>query len=208
MTRQNTALDEVSRMVPDSATLTDADKQAARVSLMGKVCSRTTEATERLLLISRAVVGVDADGNKLPAGGLPELIADNPLGQAVDIIAQFDAVVGALEKATAELKSRLAYAKEVAMPTRMDDEECKTFNTDDFRVTRTARLFASIPGDKQEAAYAWLRENGYEALIKETVNSSALSGAAKELMEKGEELPEDLFSTHTKDNISITRKKK
>lgn len=208
MATQNTALDEVSRMVPDSATLTDDDKREARASLMGKVNARITEVTERLLLISRAVVGVDADGNKLPAGGLPELIADNPLGQAVDVVAAFDTVVAALDKASSEIKERLAYAREVAMPARMDDEECKTFNTDDFRVTRTARIFASIPSDKQEAAYQWLRENGLEALIKETVNSSALSGAAKEMIEKGEELPEELFSTHTKNGISITRKRK
>lgn len=208
MATKNTALDEVSRRVPDEMTLTDEDKRAMRVSMMGKVSSRLHEVAERMALISRAVIGTDADGNKLPAGGLPELIADNPLGEAVDVIAAFDTAVSAVEKMMSEVKGRLAYAKEVSMPARMDDEQCKTFNTDDYRVTRTARMFASIPGDKQEAAYAWLRDNGYEALIKETVNSSALSGAAKELMERGEELPEDLFSTHSKDNISITRKKK
>lgn len=208
MAGKSTALDEVSRMVPNSDTMTEADTQAARVSMMAKVCSRITEVTERLTLISRVVVGVDQDGNKLSSGGLPELIADNPLGQAVDVVAAFDDVVTKLEKATSEIKQRLAYAREVAMPTRMDDEECKTFNTDDFRVTRMARLYASIPSDKQEAAYQWLRDNGLEALIKETVNASSLSGAAKEIMEKGEELPEDLFSTHTKDSISITRKRK
>jgi hypothetical protein len=38
------------------------------------------------------VIGVDADGDKFPAGGLPELIADNPLGQAVDIVARLTAL--------------------------------------------------------------------------------------------------------------------
>jgi hypothetical protein len=94
------------------------------------------------------------------------------------------------------------------MPARLDAEECKTFNTDDSRVTRTAKVYASIPGDKREAAYQWLRDNGYEGLIQETVNSSSLSGAAKEMMANGNELPEDLFSVHTKDGISITRKRK
>lgn len=208
MAGQNTALDEVSRMVSDSDTMTEADTQAARASLMGKVNDRIAEVTQRLQHISRAVVGVDADGNKFPMGGLPELIADNPLGQAVDIVVAFDAAVAELDKATSEIKQRLAYAKEVAFPSRLDAEECKTFNTDDSRVTRTAKVYAAIPGDKREAAYEWLRANGYEGLIQETVNSSSLSGAAKEMMANGNELPEDLFSVHTKDGISITRKRK
>jgi hypothetical protein len=143
----------------------------------------------------------------MPAGGLPELIAANPIGQAVDVIASFDGCIRELEEAVSDIKSKLAYAKEVSMPARMDSEECKTFNTEDYRVTRTAKFFASI-GEDQAAAYQWLRGNGYEALIKETVNSSALSGAAKEMMEQGLELPEDLFRTYSKDNISITKKRK
>lgn len=208
MTGKNTALDEVSRGIPASEGMTDKDKQEARASLMSKVNTRIAEVTQRVTHISRAVIGLDANGNKLDAGGLPELIAENPLGQATDVVAGFNDVVCDLEKAVAELKQRLAYAKEVAMPARMDDEECKTFNTEDWRVTRLAKVFASIPGDKREGAYAWLRENGYEGMIQETVNSSSLSAAAKELIERGEELPEDLFSIHTKDSISITRKKK
>lgn len=208
MTGQNTALDEVSRMVPDSATLTDEDKRGIRAAMMGKVNVRLAEATERLSLISRAVTGVDEAGKQFPAGGLPELIADNPLGQCVDIVSAFDAEIRKLDAVVSEIKGRLAYAKEVSLPARMDDEECKTFNTEDWRVTRTAKTYASISSDNVEVAYTWLREHGYEALIKLTVNSSALSGAAKELLEKGEELPEDKFSVHTKDGISITKKKR
>lgn len=184
-------------MVPDSATLTDADKAAIRASTMGKVNDRLSEVTMRLVQIDK-VVGQT----------LPEAIGANPLGQAVDLMASFDAQIRDLDAAFSEIKQRLAYAKEVSMPKRMDDEECKTFNTEDFRVTRTAKLFASIPSDNQEAAYQWLRDNGYEALIKETVNASSLSGAAKEMMENGNELPEDLFKCHVKDSVSITKKKK
>lgn len=204
---KNTAMADMSRQVPDEHTLTEDDKAAIRVATMDKVNLRIKEVTERLQLISRAVIGQDANGNKLPAGGLPELIAANSLGQAVDALAAFDGKIRDLEEAVSEIKQRLAYAKEVSMPARMDDEECKTFNTEDFRVTRTARFFASIAGD-QDAAYAWLRENGYDALIKETVNSSALSGAAKEMLEQGLELPDDLFKTTSKDGISITKKRK
>lgn len=197
----NTAVDEVSRMVPDSATMTDEDKRAVRKSTMDKVCERLREATERLTLIDRAVIGVSA------AGGLPELIAEHSLGEAVDTLTAFDDEVTALAAAALQLAQRVAYAKEVSMPTRMDEEEIKTFNTDKNRITRTARVYASIIGE-QEDAFAWLRDNGYGPLIKETCNASSLSGAAKEMMEQGIELPEDLFRSHTKDSVSITRKKK
>lgn len=137
---------------------------------------------------------------------LPEYISGQPLGVAVDGVATLDKSVAALEKALSDIKARMSFAKEVSMPQRMDAEAVKTFNTENFRVTRTARVFASINADNLDAAYQWLRDNEYSSLIKETVNSSSLSAAAKELMKDGEELPEELFKVHMKDGISITKK--
>ncbi len=195
MNEKTTALDEVSSMVPDSATMKPEDIKAKRSATMDKACARLAEVTDRIDQISNAVQTV-----------LPELIGEHPLGEACDRVSELDGVVQVLEKATAAMKARVAYAREVSMPSRMDAEECQTFNTDRFRVTRTAKLYASIVGDK-DVAFEWLRENELGSLIQETVNSSSLSGAAKELMLNGRELPEDLFKSHMKDGISITKKK-
>lgn len=53
--------------------------------------------------------------------------------------------------------------------------------------------------------FAWLMRHEYESLIKPTVNASSLSAAAKAIIESGFELPDTLFKTFTKDNVSITR---
>lgn len=197
---QNTALDEVSRGIPDSATMSEADQAAARSATIAKVIERTLEAIERLDLIQKALGSV-----------LPDLIAKHALGEATDVLMDLGSTGGIAErltKAVSDFNARIAYAKEVSMPARLDDEECQTFNTERARVTRTARTYASIVNEQKEAAFLWLRENGLEALIQETVNASSLSGAAKERMAEGHELPEDLFKVHIKDSVSLTNKQK
>ena len=58
--------------------------------------------------------------------------------------------------------------------------------TDDVR--------ASIPAVNKMAAWQWLRDNGYEHLIVETINAGTLKSWAKERLVENDELPEDLFN--------------
>lgn len=59
-------------------------------------------------------------------------------------------------------------------------------------------LFASIPADNKEAAFDWLRENGMEELIKETVNGNSLKSAIKGHLEEGGETPDpSIIKIHT-----------
>lgn len=143
---------------------------------------------------------------KMLGSTLPDFVATQPLGTAVDGLSGLDKAVTTLEKSLSAVKARLSFAKEVSMPSRMDAEAVKTFNTENFRVTRTARVFASINAEHLDDAYDWLRGHEYGSLIKETVNSSSLSAVAKEMMQEGEELPEEFFKVHMKDGISITKK--
>jgi hypothetical protein len=191
---------------PDNQDMTAADMAEKRQQTMEKVVARLNEISDRLELIVAAA-----------KGSLIDMIAQDPLGRVVDTLEDFDlaidgsktANVVGLEGRLSELKAVLTYAREVSMPARMDTEEITTFNTDDNRITRTAKTYASIV-DK-DRAFAWLRENELDSLIQETVNSSSLSALAKELMEGGRELPSDEgdpFRVHIKDGVSITRKKK
>lgn len=197
---ENTALDEMSRGVPASAGMSEQDEAKARSATATKVLERMAEVIERIDLIQKALGSV-----------LPDIIAKHSLGEATDLLMDLGSTGGIadrLAKVVSEFNGRIAYGKEVAMPARLDDEECQTFNTDRARVTRTAKLYASIPADKRDEAYQWLRDNGLEALIQETVNASSLSAAAKEMMATGNELPEDMFKVHTKDSVSLTNKQK
>lgn len=59
------------------------------------------------------------------------------------------------------------------------------------------RFNCSIPHDKREAGFPWLRENNLGALITDTVNARSLSSAIKELIETtGVEPPEDCITIH------------
>lgn len=74
------------------------------------------------------------------------------------------------------------------------------------RVTVSYRFSASMV-DK-EAAFEWLRDNGHEGIIQETVNSSTLSAFAKNLLETdGIELPPEAFKVGTSPYTSITKAK-
>ena len=67
------------------------------------------------------------------------------------------------------------------------------------------RTFASLPD--QDKGFEWLRNNGYEMLIKENVNSRTLSGAMKEYVEeKGLNPPEDIVKIHRQQYTSIRKK--
>lgn len=58
----------------------------------------------------------------------------------------------------------------------------------------------------KEAGYTWLRKNGHEGLITETVNASTLAAFAKELIEvDGKELPSELFKTGLNPYTSIRK---
>ena len=74
------------------------------------------------------------------------------------------------------------------------------------RVTVSYRFSASMV-DK-ETAFNWLRANGHEGIIQETVNSSTLSAFAKNLLETdGIELPPEAFKVGTSPYTSITKAK-
>lgn len=176
---------------------TDKDRIALRSATVEKVIERTQEVCDRMEKIGTALGTV-----------LPELIAHHPLGEAVDKLSGLKTVIELLEERSKQMNSLLSYAREVSMPTRMDAEEIQTFNTEDNRITRTSRVFASIIAAKMDDAKAWLIKANLGSLIKETINSSSLSAAAKAEIEEGRELPDEIFTVHYKDSVSITKKKK
>lgn len=79
------------------------------------------------------------------------------------------------------------------------------------RVSIANRFSASIIDDPKLGKLPginWLKENGHEGLVQETVNAQTLSAFAKTLLEdKGEELPSDIFKVGTSPYTSITKAK-
>jgi hypothetical protein len=210
-TSSTTPLDLVSRAVPDSALgpeRTEAEEKARRLSLVQRSITALTDIHEKLGMISKALGGV-----------LPEVLREVAIGDACDMVSDLskliDSIAGDSGSAKA-VKGRITFVKETTMPELLDAAKVKTFNTEKYRVTKTTGVFASVNGEYgvhtegpfagQPKAWDWLRANGYESLIKPTVNASSLAAVAKELMEEGRELPEDQFKVTPKVSISITKK--
>lgn len=181
----------------------DRDAMEKRSATLTKATERLHEQADYTNRIAAAV-----------SGSLSQFVALHPLGEVVDKYVLLEAGVDALETSLKKVKEQISLAREVMLPSRMDADETKTNTSKDTgnRITRTARLFASIlpsqDGSITARAYEWLRNNNLGSLIKETVNSSSLNAAAKELMENGHELPDDIFRVHMKDGVSITKGKK
>lgn len=171
----------------------------ARASAIEKATTRLTQQAEYMERISGVVESV-----------LPEIIAGNPLGQSIDLFVSLEEAVLEADDQLKALKKSIDRARSEWFPARLDAEDCKTTTSKDTgnRITRTARVFASIVSAKTEIAHQWLRDHGLGSLIKPTVNASSLSAAVKEALENGTEFPEDVFSIHVRDSVSITRGKK
>ena len=111
-------------------------------------------------------------------------------------------------EATKELNKFKDYMSYSVLPEAFTEEGLKTITTDSgYRVTITAGL--SVTMANKEKGFEWLKENGYEALIQETVNSSALKAAVKRMLEEeGVEPPSDAFNVKPAPYSSVTKVKK
>jgi len=92
------------------------------------------------------------------------------------------------------------------LPEKMDEEDITNVTvTGVGRVVVQSDLYFSIPADRKEDAYHWLKANGHADLVQETVNSSSGKAWAKEMFKKGRPLPEDLFKVSPFSRAQITK---
>lgn len=152
-------------------------------------------------LIAARAKGLSIELDKAKAGGAAEL------ARLYSTARLHYEIVGEAMKGVGQLVDLM---NRVYIPEAFENEKISTLTDADTgdRVTITQRMLASIPADNRELAYAWLRENGHESLITETVNASSLSAFAKTQMEAGFELPDEIFKTTIMNQVSLTRGKK
>ena len=107
-----------------------------------------------------------------------------------------------LKSRCGELHKRM---KEEIVPKKFTEQGVSSMTVNGYRFTVSAQSRTTIQKDRKDEAYEWLRNNGLEDLITETVNSSTLSATAKSLMSEGIDLPDDVFNIYSYENTSMTK---
>lgn len=105
-----------------------------------------------------------------------------------------------------EIQKRFDWVRNAQLPTQMETEGLDGFKLDGVgRVSLAADMWVSIPAEFKDAFYAWLRQNGREAMITNTVNASSLKAMVKAMIKNGEALPPDIIKVTPYTRASITK---
>lgn len=108
-----------------------------------------------------------------------------------------------LKEIAADVNQLADHLSMEVLPEAMRAAGFTTVNHEVGRVTIGTRVSASMLD--REQAMQWLRDNELGSLIIETVNAMTLGAQAKDMIERGEELPHDIFKTSVKAYTSITK---
>jgi hypothetical protein len=160
---------------------------------------------------------VEVDAEDLP-GPNAELVEKYEGWTAKDLAIVMHKLGTKIDKLEAELKplnKEWDFLRQFAVPTACEDEGIDGMTIKNVgRLSLTGDLWANILKPKREDAYQWLRDNGHEGLITETVNAGSLKAAIKEVLkknaretdpEKVEQWPDNLFSITPFTRASITK---
>lgn len=125
------------------------------------------------------------------------------------VVRKLDDEFGAAVKILEAQKGRLS--GEILHAAYERDKAGKTltarFDEQDYRITLSTALRASIRKGCKDGAYEWLRDNKLGDLIVETVNAQTLGAAATHMMTENRELPEELFNAYYQNTVSVTQVK-
>lgn len=104
------------------------------------------------------------------------------------------------------LNKRYDYLRLKAIPDRFDNEGITNMKVEGVgRVQLTADLYASIKSGKKEEAYQYLSDTGHGDVIQPSINPSTMKATIKAMIQKGEEVPEELFTVTPFSRASITK---
>lgn len=100
----------------------------------------------------------------------------------------------------AEVEKQLAEA--------MVSDEVQNFSRDGILFYLSTRTYASAVAQRSDELHAWLKQNGYEGLVKENVNANTLSAFVREQLEEVDELPPELAElVHVYEKTGVTMRK-
>jgi hypothetical protein len=133
-----------------------------------------------------------------------EIVQKNDIPATVTHFAILRDTVKDLAERVSALQKHVDSLSYEILPTMFSNQNVKTITLPDIgRVTVNVRWAASMINKTQ--SMEWLRTNGNEGLIIETVNAGTLASFAKAEALAGHPLPDHLFKVGTAQHISITK---
>lgn len=102
-----------------------------------------------------------------------ELPADDKLGKIAALVSVLQYQQSELERLNEEAKAlsaKIKITEEVDLPAAMIDAQTTSFTTtDDVTIALVTEIYAGIKAENQPEAFAWLRKNDYDDIIKRQV---------------------------------------
>lgn len=150
-----------------------------------------------LAALQVAIRGMVAERDALDKSNINEIL------EFYKKIYDSEAILDDLHKILSGVKENYSYE---VIPDLFESMEIDSIKRKSGNFIVGSRFNASIPFDKREAGYKWLRDNNLGALITPTVNAKSLSSAIKEHIETTAiEPPEDCIKIHRQKYTSIRK---
>lgn len=112
-----------------------------------------------------------------------------------------------LESQLKALKADMEDVQINVLPTKMQADGMSNVTIAGVgRLSNNPQFRVSVKAEHKFDMQDWLKSNGFEAMIQETLNSSTLKAWTKEQLEQGNEIPTDYLNLHSFDMITLTKK--
>jgi hypothetical protein len=100
-----------------------------------------------------------------------------------------------IEEELKKVNAAITTLATIEIPKLMEDMGEEGFKCSAGTVFLQNKLYTSVLAEQRDALYKWLKKNKLKALIKEHVFPQTLTAFAKERLEKGLALPEQIKAT-------------
>lgn len=137
----------------------------------------------------------------------PAVGANTPFAPLGAYMRDLKEVIDNLAAIKTEYQNEFDRIRRGVLPDKMEAEQMSTITLPGVgRITVTDQMSASILPEYKLDMQAWLKDNGFGALVTATVNASTLSAFVKEQIGAGNELPYDFLNISTYRQASLTKK--
>jgi hypothetical protein len=131
--------------------------------------------------------------------------------EEIDELVALNDEIAILDEKLKEMQAQFR-AEEERLAERLKGMGMESLTTiDGHKVSLKRDVYANIPKKHQDRAYAWLRANGLDSLIKErttvSVNANSLRAAVRELLDAGKQPPTDAFNVFEREIVKVVTPK-